>query len=40
MEEEYGYFGEGERGMPFINPYREEVDMMLPIAESEQFTLP
>ena len=37
MEEEYGYFG--REGDAFINLYREEVDMMLPIAESEQFTI-
>ncbi len=37
MEEEYGYFG--REGEAFVKLYREEVDMMLPIAESESFTI-
>jgi flagellar hook-associated protein FlgK len=37
MEEEYGYFG--REGDALIKLYREEVDMMLPIAESEEFTI-
>ena len=37
MEEEYGYFG--REGDAFVKLYREEVDMMLPIADSEDFTI-
>lgn len=37
MEEEYGHFG--REGDAFIKLYRDEVDMMLPIADSEDFTI-
>ena len=37
MEEEYGFFG--REGDAFVDLFREEVDMILPIAEADEFTI-
>ena len=37
MEEEYGYYG--REGDASITLYRDEVDMTLPSADSEDFTI-
>ena len=37
MEEEYGYYG--REGDANITLYRDEVDMTLPFAESDEFSI-